>query len=311
MGEKVERLVNLTVALLETRRPLTFHELKARTGYYGQDDAQSARRMFERDKDALRELGVPIETRPLDAFEAELGYAIDRRRYELPDVDLTSDEVAALAVALRAVGDAGSRLALTKVAARAPDPPPDLHEPDVPRVDLDVDPVDPLAAAVVDRRPLRFAYRAASGEASERTLEPYAVASRRGAWYVVGRDRARDAIRAFRLDRIDGAVEPAGAPGSFEIPADLDVGTHLEGQAEDVDASIAVAPELAWEAELRGGAPTGEEVDGLRVHRFVRANPWRTRAWAVGHGPDVRVLEPEALRDDVIRALRAVAEGPT
>jgi proteasome accessory factor B len=66
---KVERLVNLTVALLEARRPLTFDQIKARTRFYGQDDAESARRMFERDKDELRRLGVPIETRPVQFSE--------------------------------------------------------------------------------------------------------------------------------------------------------------------------------------------------------------------------------------------------
>lgn len=307
MSAKVERLVNLTVALLEARRPLSFQELRRRTGYYGQSDAESARRMFERDKDALRGLGVPVETRPIDALGDELGYWVDRNRYELPDVDLTPGEVTALALALRAVGDAPARLALTKLAARAPDPLVDTAPPDLPHIDLDVDPVDAVAAAVLERQAVTFGYRSAAGEQSQRTVEPYAVASRRGAWYLVGRDRDRDAIRAFRLDRVVSGVEPVGPVGAFERPSGLDVDEHVSGPDEDVEARVAVAPELVWEAELRGGIPTGEEVDGLSVYRFPRANPWRTRTWVVGHGPDALVLEPPELRTEVIAALRAVA----
>lgn len=309
MNDKVERLVNLTVALLETRRPVTFRELRDRTGYYGQDDRESARRMFERDKEALRSLGVPVEMRTLDALGDEQGYWIDRRRYELPDVDLTPDEATALALAMRAVGDAGSRLALTKVAARAPDPAGDAPPAPLPKVALDVDPVDPVAAAVVERQVVTFAYRTGSGQLAERTVEPYAVVSRRGAWYLVGRDRDRDAIRAFRLDRVESAVTTVGEAGAFVRPADLDVDAHVHGPAEDVEARIAVAPELAWEAELRGGEATDERVDDLVVYRFPRANPWRTRAWIVGHGDAAVVLEPAELRAQVVEGLRAVAEG--
>lgn len=310
MSEKVERLVNLTVALLETRRPVTFQELRRRTGYYDQDDPESARRMFERDKDALRGLGVPIETRALDALGEEQGYWIDRRRYELPDVDLTADEMTALALALRAVGDAGAQLALTKVAARAPDPAAATAPADLPQVDLDVDPVEPVAAAVLERQAVTFAYRNAAGERSERTVEPYAVATRRGAWYLVGRDRERDGTRAFRLDRMDSGVTPVGPPDAFERPDALDLDAHLRGPTEDVEARIAVAPQLAWEAVLRGGEPTGEpDVGGLVVHRFPHADPWRTRTWVVGHADAVLVLDPPELRAEVIAGLEAVAGG--
>lgn len=309
MSEKVERLVNLTVALLETRRPMTFRELRERTGYYDQNDPESARRMFERDKGVLRDLGVPIETRPVDPLGDEAGYWIDRRRYELPDVDLTPDEMTAVALALRAVGDTASRLALTKVAARAPDPADASTPAALPRIDLDVDPVDPVAAAVVERQAVAFTYRTASGERSQRTVEPYAVVSRRGAWYLVGRDQGKDAVRAFRLDRLEGDPEPVGPIGAFERPEELDVEAHVSGPAEDVEARIAVAPELAWEAELRGGEPTDEEHEGLSTYRFPRANPWRTRAWALGNADRVVVLEPPGLRDEVVAALRRLVEG--
>jgi proteasome accessory factor B len=306
MSEKVERLVNLTVALLETRRPVTFAELRDRTGYYGQADAESARRMFERDKDELRSLGVPIETRERGILDAELGYTIDRAAYELPDIDLSPDEVAALALALRVAGGRGERLAAGKVAALAPDP-SDLAVELPARFDVGVDPVDRVADAIVERRAVTFRYRRADGDASDRTVDPYAVAGRRGSWYVVGRDHDRDDLRAFRLDRVEGRIAPTGEPGAFEPPEDLDLDAHLRGPGGEVDATVAVHPEVAWDAALRGGAPTGEVHDGWAVHRFAGTNPWALATWATGQGDRVEVLSPPEVRDDVVARLRRLA----
>jgi proteasome accessory factor B len=316
VSAKVERLVNLTVALLGTRRPLTFEDIRRRTRYYQQDDHESARRMFERDKDDLRRLGVPVETRSVDGFEVELGYIVDRRSYELPDVDLTADEVAALALALRTTGDQGARLGLAKIAARAPDP-AELDAPAAPQVAVEeVAPLDDLAQPLVDRQPVRFGYRRADGTAGDRTVDPYAVLQRRGAWYLVGRDHDRDAVRAFRLDRITTRVTPAGEARAFEPPGDLDPAEHVAGPTEgEVDVDVAVAPAARWEAELRGGVPTGAEhvpagegADGpWPVYRLRSATPWRTVSWVLGLGADVVVIAPEDIRRDVAAALEAVA----
>jgi proteasome accessory factor B len=221
LGDKTERLVNLTVALLETRRPLTFAEIKRRTGFYGQRDHESARRMFERDKDDLRRLGVPIVVSDV-AFGEEQGYRVDRREYELPDVDLSAEEVTALAIAVHLTGGEGVRLALTKLLARAPDPLPGDDPPPF-RVQVAADAVDAVAAAAVTRTALTFRYRAADGSVTDRHVDPYAVVQRRGSWYLVANDHARGALRAFRLDRIQGTPRATGEPGAFETPDDLDV----------------------------------------------------------------------------------------
>ena len=310
MSEKVERLVNLTVALLETARPLTFAELRDKTGYYDQADPESARRMFERDKDELRSLGVPIQTRERSVLDAELGYTIDRAEYELPDVDLTADEVAALALALRMAGGRGERLAAGKLAALAPDP-STLDLPVPARVDVAVDPVDKVADAIVQRQAVTFRYRRVDGETSDRTVDPYAVAGRRGSWYVVGRDHDRDDLRAFRLDRVVGRIRTSGDAGAFEPPDDLDVEPHLRGPGGEVDATVAVHPDVAWDAALRGGEATGEVHAGWPVHRFAATNPWAVATWATGHADRVEVLAPAELRDDVVARLRRLVEvGP-
>jgi proteasome accessory factor B len=306
---KVERLVNLTVALLETRRPLTFAELKQRTGFYDQDDAESARRMFERDKDDLRRLGVPVETQDV-AFGEDLGYRIPRAAYELPDVELTAQEVAALALAVRLTGSNAAALALAKLAARAPDP-AGLDARPTTRIELAPEQVDVVADAVVARVPIRFTYRTAAGEVAERTIDPYAVVRRRAAWYVVGRDHARDALRAFRLDRITDRPRSVGASGAYEVPGDLDVAAAVSGpEVAGVSAVVAVAPSQRWTVESRGGRATDRTHGDWPVLALDALDPERGLSFLLGLGADVIVLEPPELREAVRSALRRLAGVP-
>lgn len=307
---KVERLVNLTIALLETRRPLTFAEIRRKTGYYDQSDAESARRMFERDKDDLRRLGVPVRTRSTDAFDVEQGYLVDRRDYELPDVNLSPDEVAALALAVRLTGEEGTRLALTKLVARAPDP-AELQVAATTRVEVAADPVDPIADALVSRATVTFPYRTAAGTTAQRRVDPYAVAKRRGAWYLLGHDHDRDDLRAFRLDRIRGDVEVVGEPGAFESPEDLNIAALVAGPENDrVEVEVAVSPELRWAFDARGATDTGRtHRDHWPVLRVPGIDPWRDRSWLLGFGPDVEVLAPAELRDAVRDALAAIRDA--
>jgi proteasome accessory factor B len=304
---KVERLVNLTVALLEARQPMTFAEIRRRTRFYEQDDAESARRMFERDKDELRRLGVPVQVRELQ-FGDELGYIVDRVDYELPDVDLTPEEVAALAMAVRLTGAESEQLALSKLVARAPDP-SDLAARPTTRIAMQADPVDAVADAVVARRTIRFSYRTAAGDRAERTVDPYGIVQRRAAWYLVGRDHDRDAQRAFRLDRIEGRPTPVGDPGSFTTPEDLDVAAAVTGpESTPIDVELAVAPAARWSVELRGGVETGATHRDMPVLRVTGLDPVRDRSWLLGLGPEVVVLAPQELRDEVVAGLRRLID---
>jgi proteasome accessory factor B len=307
VSEKVERLVNLTIALLEARRPVTFQELRSRTTLYPQADAESARRMFERDKSDLRSLGVPVEVRAV-ALSDDEGYIVERKRYELPDVDLDAEEVAALALALR-LTDQPSTVALAALAARAPDPAAVEQDPGT-RVGLGATPVDDVADAVLGRVPVTFDYRTADGTEGPRTLDPYGVVKRRGAWYLVGRDHSRDAVRAFRLDRVLGSPRPAGPAGAFERPDDVEVAKAVSGpEADGVEARIAVAPGAAWALRSRGATETGELHGDWPVYAVPQVDAYRDLAWLLGLGGEVVVLAPTPLRERLVGALRQVAEG--
>lgn len=309
MTAKVERLINLVVALLDARRPLQLAEIRRSVAGYGQDELESSRRMFERDKDELRRLGVPVETVPVDALGPEVGYIIDRGAYILPPIDFTVAEMTALAVALQVAADEGARPGYTKVATRAPDP-LDADAPPA-RVDVGADALDDIAEALLWRRSLRFGYRTATGQVSTRTVDGYGVAHRRGSWYLVGRDHVRGAVRAFRLDRLTDRPRAVGEPGVYTVPDGLDLTALVAGPAsEGLEAEVAFAPAAAWQASRRGVSVKSERQDGWSVVRFADVDPPRFLPWVLALGADAEVLGPPELRAEAIARLRRLAALP-
>lgn len=183
MTERLERLLNLVIALRETRCPLGAAEIRTRVAGYGQSDREAFRRMFERDKADLRQLGVPIETAPLGRFDDRTGYRIDPRRYDLPEVRLEPAELTALAMAVEVTGladEAGSALLKLAVdtgdpaAARAPGEPPIELALDAPHRSV-------LMEAQLARKVVRFTYTPPGRAPSRRTVDPYAWSTAQGA----------------------------------------------------------------------------------------------------------------------------------
>jgi proteasome accessory factor B len=130
---------------------------------------------------------------------------------------------------------------------------------------------------------------------------------RRAAWYLVGRDHTRDALRAFRLDRMTDGPVPIGGPAAFDPPDDLDIAAAVTGPAlPGVEVTLAVAPEARWSVEVRGGRDTGRTHDGWPVLTLDELHPVRDRAWVLGLGAAVEVLGPEQLRAEVRAGLEAV-----
>ncbi|MPZ74537.1 MAG: WYL domain-containing protein, partial [Nitriliruptorales bacterium] len=220
MTDRLERLINLVIALRETRRPMTAAEIRQRVAGYGQSDQEAFRRMFERDKADLRDLGVPVDTATLEPYDDRPGYRIDPRRYNLPDVSLAPDELAALALAVQATGlhDEGEA-ALLKLEVASGEPTGGRRSADPGLgVSLEAPHRETLVAAQVSRTVVTFAYRPPGRSAEQRVVDPHAMVHRRGRWYLVGHDHARDGRRAYRLDRIEGAVKTTGGSGAFPEP---------------------------------------------------------------------------------------------
>ncbi len=304
---KLERLLNLIAALLEAPRPLTARELQERVaGYPDQHDA--FRRAFERDKDDLRSLGVPLRVEPVPGTDPPVdGYRIRREEYAGEQLHLDPDELAALHVVSNLLRlEESVEQGLIKLSAMAdadadprPGPRVDGPAPDVP---LDAR-VAALVAATAARRTVSFHYR---GE--RRELEPWRVSFARGHWYVEGHDRDRDASRLFRIDRMDGEVVTEGAAdhpvGDVSDPAELKAWEFGEGAGTPVQ--VRVGADHA--GELTGLADIVEELDEGSVRaRFTVRDQRAFWSLLVGLGEHAEILSPPTMRRDYVAWLTTMA----
>lgn len=319
---KVERLMNLVIALLSTRQFLTAERIRdSVAGYEDSASDEAFSRMFERDKNELRDLGIPLEVGPISRYSALEGYRINRDAYELPDIDLTSEEAAAVAVAVQMWESpelaAAAEGALLKLRAAGIHVETDAAVASVPAVPAPTRGSEPvlgkLLAAVDAGQAVRFEHRGAvNAPYLMRDVEPWGVVTRHGRWYLVGHDRDRDAVRSFRLSRIGSDITPYGPPNTVHKPEDVDL-------REIVDRVTGRAPvtgsATVWVADGRGreirrhGRVLEERTFGDRAGTVIEL-PVRSRDWVArlitGLGPDALVLAPEELRADVIARLRSV-----
>ncbi|WP_129339326.1 helix-turn-helix transcriptional regulator [Cellulomonas endophytica] len=319
-----ERLLNLVIALVNTGRRMTKEQVRRSVaGYADAVSDEAFERMFERDKDTLRELGVPVVTVTGAAHGDDVGYRVDLEAWSLPPLELTPAELGVLGLAAQLWQDQALRTdtdrALTKLRAVGEGPErPDVLAGLVPRVRPGGAALAPLVDAVHGRQVVQFAYRAAStGELRTRTVEPWHLLSRRGGWLLIGRDRDRDAPRSFRLTRLEGPVRRLGAPGAFVPPSRAEHEASLArwGEPPERRAVLAVLPERAPALRARAVPDAGETDAALPGRgsdgRDVLVVPYRSsRELAeevVGHGAAVLVLDPPELRLAVLRRLRAAA----
>lgn len=342
---KAERLLDLVIALLNTRYYRSAGWIRERVAGY--DDAASDEafsRMFERDKQELRDMGIPIQTQP-----GGDGYKIEPGEFALPPMSFTPAESAALAVASRlwettVLGEAGSA-ALRKLRDASTDGPydgSDSAEPESAESGGDTTGSGPaggtggdgiaadraatgvqarlrtsepafgdLFAAIRSRRAVRFDYRTASGVAPEaRSLDPWGLVCYHGAWYVVGQDTVRDAPRTFRLSRITGPVKAVGRSGAVTVPPDVRLKERVVASAVSAEPRSALLRVREGRAAgvRRGGtvvAPAGTgEFDEVQV---PMTSLWDTARRIAGQGPDVVVVDPPELVDAVLELLRGAA----
>ena len=304
---RAERLVNLVLCLLSTRQYLTAERVRGIVpGYRNAPSDEAFFRTFERDKAELRDLGIPLETGRNSVFDSAEGYRIARRDYELGDIDLSPDEAAALALAVRLWDSpeltGAARGALLKLRAAGVDV--DESAPSVVEPKVRTEPAfGPLFAAVQAGQAVTFRYRRpASTDARERTVEPWGVVSWRGRWYVVGHDRDREARRCFRLSRILGEVRAFGAADQVRRPTDVDLLRVVAGAERESPPSTAVRLWVARDRARgvrRDAALVGtRELAGLAGDELELelTHPESAAGWLAGYGPDVAVLEPESLR---------------
>jgi predicted DNA-binding transcriptional regulator YafY len=305
---KTERLLNLVICLLATRRPLSAEQIRQAVPGYDPENDEAFQRMFERDKTELREIGIPIEVHR-DPWEDDPGYRIVRQAYELPEITLEPDEAAVIGLAAQvwqraSLAEAASGALIKLQAGGAP---ADLAESPLElRLDTRDAAFPALWEAVRDRRAVTFAYRSAGSESVlTRVVEPWGVVSRGGRWYAVGHDRDRDAPRVFRLSRIAGPVSPVGRPGAVTVPEGVDLRSMVGFQEAPNERVALVKVRQGTCAGLRHAARAVRTGPGEWDEAEVTfADPERLAGWIASLGPDAEVMDPPDAREAVIRRLK-------
>ncbi len=344
-GDRSKRLLDLVMLLLRARTPVTYREVREQFPGYQTSNAEAGLRAFERDKADLLELGVPIRyiTPEEDDSLEDGGYLIDLKRYRLPEVRLTPDEVSALVLAAsvaRAIpGGTYPKivdLALRKLAfdlPETPDTPTELfdtgrgpspvlvHFPDtsaqraVTAKQL-AEHFATLEAATRFRKRVTMTYQAAgNGMTSRRDVDPYGLVYRESAWYLVGWCHLRHEVRSFRVDRIAEAVM-AAKPKSpdFERPAGFDVRAFVNRSpwtfaTEPVeDVVLRLEPEAADAANEDFGAGADKVTAGAAVVISFRCgNPEFVVSRVLAAKGAIIVEQGERLRARLAAELDAVA----
>lgn len=292
--DRAERLLNLVFALMATPRPVPRAAIRAQVPGYSEAASDSSfERMFERDKDELRSMAIPIET-VLDDFGEVQGYRIPRDAYAMEPMDLSLEERSAIAVAARVWGHAQvapvAGTAVSKMQSISADPgswgPADLHG------GVQITASDaallPLMSAIRLGRVVTFDYRAPSSEGpARRTVSPWRVATRDGHWMVSGWDHDREATRTFRLSRIAGAVVVT----SQERVGSADHGARdPEVEETSISARVRVAPGHAAAVRRLACPPaSGWESDEFEV---VAASAEALVAAVCSAGGHAHVLAP-------------------
>jgi proteasome accessory factor C len=303
--DRLERLTDLVLVLLNAERPMTLSELARDVpGYPSGRDAR--RQAFERDKRLLREEGIPLLTEPLEGPE-QYGYRIDPETFYLPDLHLTPDEQAALQLAVAGVhlGDPSGRDALAKLGATGVGEARPLALLDPPAA------LVPLFDAVRIRAAVQFRHRGA-----ERSMTPAGLWFRRGHWYVVGWDADRQAPRSFRVDRIED-LPRVGPEGSGELPDGFDASATVPDEpwlaggdeAEDVEVSVDAIEAQRVIDELGPSTLVERAADGSVRVRFPVTNRVALRSWVLGLLEHAEVIGPPEIRAEVVAWLESIVSA--
>jgi predicted DNA-binding transcriptional regulator YafY len=303
MQRVIERILNLLAFLLTVGRPVTADEIRNTVAGYDQPSDEAFRRTFERDKDLLRQLGVPLALEHTDAWEIEQGYVVSPDEYSLADPGLTDEERTALWLATRMV----------RLGGQAPGPGAIFKLGGVPMASTG----DPLAAdlgaeaeilgdvfmAVTERRVLKFDYRE-----KRRSLKPWGLIHRLGHWYVVG--EAGKERRTFRVDRMSG-ISTGDKADAFKRPQGFRAsegfpGTPWEAGEADLQATVRFDADIAWWArqQLSSAAQVTESADGSIEAAFPVASPSAFIGWMIGFEEKAEVMGPPDLRERFVAHLR-------
>ena len=335
---RIERLLNLVSLLFHARAPVPWAVIKEQViGYDDGASDETLERRFERDKNELRDLGIPVEYTLGDEFSNE-GYIVHKADCFLPTLDLSPEDATLLSLIGRVAAPglpAGLAdhlsSAVTKLSFFANDG-PDLvssaeeqfllatQGPRTPSAQPEH--LDSVVEALVQRQTMQFTYYAISHDRTRtRTVDPYGVGFHAGNWYLVGRDHERDDVRSFRLDRVRSTPKTADdhrdGP-SFDVPEDFRLSDHVgrhswelpEPASGPVEVRVRLDPTVAW--MVRDDPPRDGRLelfeDGSGMLTVATERPDALVRWVLRLTAHAEVIEPDWLRQRCADAARRVAD---
>ena len=298
----LERQAALLLYLLGESGPRTRAEIQDHVDGYPSDNAESGRRQFERDKEALLASDVPLR---VIQHDDDWTYEIREADYYLPDLHLSDEERLALELVLSAVniGGAPAHNLLRKMGAGI----------DGSVTTMGVLPDEELLPVLFAARRQHASVTLTYG-GETRVVDPWTVFFTNGFWYLAGFDHLRGEQRTFRVDRIDDGSVSVGEPAAFDVPASFRAAEVLPAPwmlpgDEPVTAVVRLSPSIArYVADAMGETASGSApaANGSVTIEFEVRNRGAFKSWLFGWLDDAEVLGPPSLRDDVVAWLRAM-----
>ena len=302
-SEKNERLVNLTIALLATKKYLTKTQIfKAVVGYEGSSEATD--RMFERDKEELRGLGIEIEMKSIDPlFDDEIGYRILPERFRFNLGEVTGGELALLALASEAWKE--SALAdvarTTSVRLQSLGVNADFSEiPLAPTISNVPENISDILEAIDSNKAIKFEYTNLNNQAEAKEVAPLGIYSQSSRWYLFAMDLGKQEQRSYRLDRISSEIKRSAK--SFVKPEFKMPSSHFPQCEVLMKVRRDYATELTVNSEL-----VAEDADWITYKKSFDSE-YVAISEILKFSPNVLAIQPVSVVSGVTAALSRLFE---
>ena len=305
-SQKTERLINLTLALLASKRYLSKAEiLRNIPGYEGSPETKE--RMFERDKDDLRSLGIQIDVNNSDPlFEDEQGYLIKSDSFQFAENEFTKEELLLLTMAANLWHDSAveidSQNALLKIQSLSGPVENDMTTTPTLRITEDWQLLVSIFTAVQNKQILEFSYRG-----KKRQVNPYGLYSSKGFWYLIAFEI--NVIKSFKLVRIEGEVDLIGEKDAFEKPDNFNVGNFLKEESNSVSLVSKLQVRKGAALSLRNKFTVKDLDSEWDLMDIPYTNEQELLEMVLWHGTDLKLIEPAALRQLLVANLKSFLNG--
>jgi len=311
VSRKSERLVNLVIALLATKRNVTKSEIfRTIEGYEGSNE--SMERMFERDKDELRSFGIEIEVTGLDPlFDDEVGYRIRPENFSFDSDGFSPIQIAYMSLAAQLWKDASlnevSQKALRKLAGFASSVDMDDIPAAAPLVLSAPNFLNEIIGCIAEKRPIEFAYLDHELNSNHRIVHAYSYFSLNGFWYFTGFDTQKMDIRTFRCDRIQGDIQVSRKSNSYQIPDDFKTDKSFKDLVQDKIAILRIRKGRGAQIRMLATSSIDDgDFDKIQINYSSQLPLIELILW---HLDDVEVVEPIVLRNEIVKSLEKLVDS--